>query len=389
MSKITRPFYPIIYVRGYAGSQGAVEDTVATPYMGFNLGSTKYRQSYKKEDVFPWIFESPLLRLMKDHGYTDVYDSGRFRPVGSVSSKSVWIFRYYDVTSKDLGQGQRKEIEFHATKLRDFILKVRECVLRGPGGSEKQFRVYLVAHSMGGLVCRCYLQNPRIPDLDGKTGQKALHRGVDKLFTYATPHRGINFTKALGWAEGVRDFLDVNNSGNFGDKRMRQFLALTPHQDLGSLNGRFPTDRTFCLVGTDSRDYDAAGGLSRRSVGPISDGLVQIQNATVRGAPRAFVYRSHSGHYGIVNSEEGYQSLQRFLFGDVRASLLLDNVETTVPKQKRLTATYYIETVVSIRGIKVELQRWTPKFGQLAKVGSRPRRRSLACHGRDGVILLN
>ena len=30
-----------------------------------------------------------------------------------------------------------------------------------------------------------------------------------------------------------------------------------------------------------------------------------------------------------------------------------------------------------------------PKFGQLAKVGSRPRKRSLACHGRDGVILLN
>ena len=34
-------------------------------------------------------------------------------------------------------------------------------------------------------------------------------------------------------------------------------------------------------------------------------------------------------------------------------------------------------------------QRWTPEFGQLAKVGSRPRRRSLECHGRDGVILLS
>ena len=34
-------------------------------------------------------------------------------------------------------------------------------------------------------------------------------------------------------------------------------------------------------------------------------------------------------------------------------------------------------------------ERWTPKFGQLAKVGSRPRRRSLACHGRDGVIRLS
>ena len=38
---------------------------------------------------------------------------------------------------------------------------------------------------------------------------------------------------------------------------------------------------------------------------------------------------------------------------------------------------------------KLSQERWTPKFGQLAKVGSRPRRRSLACHGRDGVILLN
>ena len=35
------------------------------------------------------------------------------------------------------------------------------------------------------------------------------------------------------------------------------------------------------------------------------------------------------------------------------------------------------------------IQRWTPEFGQLAKVGSRPRRRSLECHGSDGVILLS
>ena len=34
-------------------------------------------------------------------------------------------------------------------------------------------------------------------------------------------------------------------------------------------------------------------------------------------------------------------------------------------------------------------QRWTLKFGQLAKVESRPRKRSLACHGRDGVIPLS
>ena len=39
-------------------------------------------------------------------------------------------------------------------------------------------------------------------------------------------------------------------------------------------------------------------------------------------------------------------------------------------------------------GTKV-IQRWTLKFGQLAKVESRPRKRSLECHGRDGVIPLS
>ena len=36
--------YPIIYVRGYAMTQSEIEDTVADPYMGFNVGSCKVRQ---------------------------------------------------------------------------------------------------------------------------------------------------------------------------------------------------------------------------------------------------------------------------------------------------------------------------------------------------------
>jgi hypothetical protein len=54
---------------------------------------------------------------------------------------------------------------------------------------------------------------------------------------------------------------------------------------------------------------------------------------TTRNPPRgAYVYRSHSGYYGIVNSEEGYQNLTRFLFGDVRipnrATTLVDGTAT-------------------------------------------------------------
>ena len=40
------PFHPIIYLRGFAGTQGEVEETVADPYMGFNIGSTKSRQTW-------------------------------------------------------------------------------------------------------------------------------------------------------------------------------------------------------------------------------------------------------------------------------------------------------------------------------------------------------
>ena len=63
-------FHPIIHVRGYAGSESAVEETVATPYMGFNLGATKSRQRWDGK-IVRHVFESPLVRLMKDYGLTE------------------------------------------------------------------------------------------------------------------------------------------------------------------------------------------------------------------------------------------------------------------------------------------------------------------------------
>lgn len=364
---IEPPFYPIVYLRGYAGTQGEIEDTVSTPYMGFNRGSTRIRQLHTGA-VKPHVFESPVIRLMKDHGYVDAYHDGQILALGPVPSRSIWIFRYYDVVDEEFGDGSRREIEFHAKRLSEFLRHMRSAVLE-PGEHKRRFRVHLVAHSMGGLICRCYLQNPEIPDIDRKTGdQKTMPtKGVDKVFTYGTPHGGIEFRRGLGWMEGLRDFLDPNNAANFGPKRMREFLALPDKTDLRSLNGYFPEERVFCLVGTDARDYGAVAGLSKRAVGPLSDGLVQIRNASVFDAPRAFVHRSHSGHYGLVNSESGYQNLQRFLFGDRRIRVEMRDVSVTLPprverlKQRGATvrASYHIDTVVSVRGVPVELNRRT------------------------------
>jgi hypothetical protein len=55
------PFHPIIYVRGFAATQGEIEETVADPYMGFNIGSTKARQIWTGE-LKKFFFESPVVR---------------------------------------------------------------------------------------------------------------------------------------------------------------------------------------------------------------------------------------------------------------------------------------------------------------------------------------
>ena len=125
---IERPCYPIVYLRGYAGSRGEVEDTVSTPYMGFNLGSTRIRQIHTGE-MEPHVFESPVIRLMKDHGYADACHDGQMRPRGPVPGRSIWIFRYYDTVDEDHGDGVRREIEFHARKLGEFLGHVRTAVL--------------------------------------------------------------------------------------------------------------------------------------------------------------------------------------------------------------------------------------------------------------------
>ena len=75
MDPIKRPFFPIIFVCEYAGNDSDIENTIAEPYMGFNLGSTKFRQCWDGR-VRRHYFESPLIRLVKDYEYKDVYSGG-------------------------------------------------------------------------------------------------------------------------------------------------------------------------------------------------------------------------------------------------------------------------------------------------------------------------
>ena len=146
---------------------------------------------------------------------------------------------------------------------------------------------------------------------------------------------------------------------NFNRSKMAGYLGLAGTPDrVDTLDGKFDAQRFFCFVGTNHRDYETALGLSRALAGEMSDGLVQITHASVQGAPRAFAHRSHSGPYGVVNSEEGYQNLVRFLFGDLRVDGTLDVATLPLPPSvqkakdagKQVRASYYFEATVAPRG---------------------------------------
>jgi pimeloyl-ACP methyl ester carboxylesterase len=369
MSSAARhPYHPIVYVRGFAATQGEIEEAVADPYMGFNIGSTKSRLAWTGE-VKRFFFESPLVRLMADHGYEDVFVDGddllaAERADQAIPYRCIVIYRYYDEASQDFGSGATPPIEHFAKGLDRLILRLREKVCANPVNAvaPADFRVHLVAHSMGGLVCRAFLQNPKL-------GSKDARGAVDKLFTYATPHNGIDL-RIVRNVPGWLSFGDVNN---FNRARMADYLGLPGEEDV-SVVTNFPPERIFNLVGTNARDYTVMRGASAWAAGDASDGLVRIDNATTHGpgpdgkdisSPRAFVHRSHSGHYGIVNSEEGYQNLTRFLFGALRVDGILDVDTISLPPEvqkaldggAKVGASYQFEVAVSVRGCQWQMTR--------------------------------
>jgi hypothetical protein len=367
-TNLKQPYHPIIYVRGFAATQGEIEETVADPYMGFNIGSTKARMAWTG-DVKRFFFESPLVRLMSDHQYSDVLEDGEDllssdRIDKLIPYRSIIIYRYYDEASSDFGTGETPPIEHFAKGLDKLILRLRDKICANPKNSmtPKDFRVHLVAHSMGGLVCRAFLQNTKL-------GSKEARGAVDKLFTYATPHNGIDM-RIVRNVPGWLSFGDVNN---FNREKMAGYLGLPKGDDV-SIVKNFPPERIFNLVGTNPRDYTVGHGISAWGAGDASDGLVQIENATTHApgpdgkdvcSPRAFVHRSHSGHYGIVNSEEGYQNLTRFLFGTLRVDGFLDiddislptELENEVKAEKDVRASYQFEVAASVRGCQWQMSR--------------------------------
>ena len=363
---------PIIYIRGYAGSTSGIDAQVDDPFYGFNHGATHVRVGGKGEPRF-YQFEGPMLRLMIDHDYQLLVhgDQRSFLESAepdSVAANSIWVYRFYDqaattfveqphrgILSRLFTEAQNQltakgfNIESAALGLLDLIDLLAEKV------NSPDKRVILVAHSMGGLVARCMIQ--KIAVKHGRSPKELVAR----LFTYGTPHGGIVFQNGvLNWFE---DVIGPAGSDIFAPQNMYGYLE--PNHNYGDepADGEqwdpqsipddvLDVDDVFCLIGTNSKDY----GVSKKVVGPKSDGLVRIEHAYVRKAHRAFVFKAHSGPYGEVNSEEGYQNLRRFLFGRWKARVDLVDLPTgPIDQGNNGSQSWQADIRLAVRGMSVVL----------------------------------
>ena len=355
--------YPIIYVRGFAGDTSGIDTATDDPFYGFNDGATHVRVDGDGNPQF-YQFEGPLVRLMEDEDYRVPMHGGQQAYLtrsadGTQPRTSVWVYRFYDPAADTFGAPAiPDDLPTAAENLLTFVkLVLAKTDFTDPGdGSPPEKKVWLVAHSMGGLVCRSMIQKV-CPD-----SGIAASGIVDKIFTYATPHNGIVF--------GVLGLnIPVPQIAPFGAQifnRTVMYQYLTPAAELESVPDMpdgwdaheitgFDPSRVFCLIGTNAADY----GIVSQAVGPKSDGLVQIDNAYVRGANRTFVHRSHSGRYGEVNSEEGYQNLRRFLFGTRKATVRLADAVLPPSTSPDVLDVWQAEVCVSVRGLPVLLDDQT------------------------------
>lgn len=347
---------PIIYVRGFAGGTRGIDKAVDDPFYGFNEGSTHVRIGAHGNAHF-YQFESPLLRLMIDYKYELMVSGDQQRLLETSASESlpaasIWVYRFYDPNASTFEKPPVPyRIEDAAEGLAKYIYKVLEK-------TKDADQVYLVAHSMGGLICRSAIQRymyhpnqtPTPEQVDAGEGSAPDPTDTDevqlsgkvppafpisKVVTYGTPHGGIDIDLGGSIGDWFVETFGPNGSDIFMERRMREYLAPKDMEDFepeGGWDSRIPyfsalpAERFLSIVGTNPGDYEEAFGWSSRAVGVKSDGLVQIRNAYVKGSNRAYIHRSHSGRYGLVNSEEGYQNLQRFLFGNLKVAIGLANL---------------------------------------------------------------
>ena len=285
---------PVIYVRGFAGGPSGIDNAVGDPFYGFNEGSVQVARR-------------------------------RRRPAGrSTSSRARCCASWATTATSSWCTATRRRTSASRTPARcprrrsgctGSTTSSRRCSprtrTRSPSSAPRRSLLELVAagaqadRRAAGVPRRALDGRPRrarhaAADASPTTRASAARSTpppafVDRVFTYATPHGGIEFAVGFGLLEKMRDATGLQGADIFGPARMKR----VPDADEGRRSprrrstrpgmpaGGFPHDRLLLPRRHQLDRLRRREGLSAKAVGPRSDGLVQIDNAYVRGHARA------------------------------------------------------------------------------------------------------
>jgi len=198
-------------------------------------------------------------------------------------------------------------------------------------------KIFLIAHSMGGLICRFAIQY----DIFG------FRDKVAKFITLATPHGGASLADKL---------ILGKNFINPGSKDLEHLDPDWVKKYLGGTkinkNNFISQNNCYCVVGCNYKDY----GITKGLVGGRSDGLVMQNEAFINGVGKTFVYCTHSS---IRNNRESYEITKRFFFGDVRMKLTVVKIKFKDKQRKGnwqyCDRRYFFYSSFKLRGVNALL----------------------------------
>jgi hypothetical protein len=261
------------------------------------------------------------------------------------ASRSLWIFRYYDLSDREFST-------YGAALVR--LIKFVQILA---GDESQSIKVNIIAHSMGGLIVREAIQRA-MPH-----GEAAA--AINKVVTLGTPHQGISFQIFEHWLPflGAKEELEYFNPDRQADEKNNP-------SSFKNLHKHFPLHRFLTVVGTNYKTYSvgvasALNRLSSIASGTLaynrSDGLVKQDNAQIPGCPRTFVHKCHGGVDSLVTSREAYEIATRFFFGNIRVKLRLISGKVTRGMDFFGKSEFFFGLSVKPRRVDFELFHQSPE----------------------------
>jgi len=270
---VKRP--PVLLVHGFQLTSFELDDIWG------DMAEYLTGQSVKNDDQYDWLCLGTGPCDPDDPGFDPDFAMKRLEGNGV----TVYISCYTHYTC----DGTALDIETYADCLADEIQLITQ--------EESVSQVDIVAHSMGGLVSRAYIEHE---DLDGIQWYR---NDIRKLVMLGTPNDGADIASLIPYIPGVPGDVIVNwpsvqqmkpdsgflthlNSGVTGQSQIVEYSAIAGNfYRCGSLNpGCFPPTHYFCIT----------GALLCTLFGEDNDGLVHVSSVRLdeipeSTAPRFFI----------------------------------------------------------------------------------------------------